>query len=210
MNRFLLQLLCAALFFSASSTSLLAAEESVPAPVSAGPPPLTLLPALQPTAPTATPTTITARLGLVDINQISAQSALGKSAQAKMKAQQSKLQKQVDTKKRQLEKAKADIERQLPSLTPPQREAKAKEFQKKVEAFQKFGMNAEKAMMETQQKLTKELLEAVEQAAIALGKLKGLSAVVVKRELLYLGSGVEALDISEDVVKLVDATSGKK
>lgn len=209
MKRLLLSLLCASALFASVTTSISAAEQP-PAAANPGPPPLTLLPALQPTAPAATPTTITARLGLVDINQISAQSALGKSAQAKMKAQQSKLQKQVDTKKRQLEKAKADIERQLPSLTPPQREANAKEFQKKVEAFQKFGMNAEKGMMETQQKLTKELLEAVEQAAIALGKLKGLSAVVVKRELLYLGSGVEALDISEDVVKLVDATSGKK
>jgi hypothetical protein len=31
--------------------------------------------------------------------------------------------------------------------------------------------------------------------------------VVVKRELLYLGSGVEAVDISEEVSQLVDATN---
>lgn len=210
MKRFVLSLLCASALFVSFTNSIHAAEQAPAAATPPAPPQLTLLPAPQPTAPVATPTTITAKLGLVDINRISAQSALGKAAQAKIKAQQSKLQKQVDAKKRQLEKAKADIERQLPTLAPPQREAKAKEFQKKVEEFQKFGMNAEKGLMETQEKLTKELLAAVEQAATALGKLKGLSAVVVKRELIYLGSGVEATDISEDVVKLVDATSSKK
>ncbi len=209
MKRLVLSLLCASALLIGLTANPHAAEQPPAAATNSGPPQLTLLPALQPMPPAAT-TTTTARLGLVDINRISMESALGKAAQAKIKAQQSKLQKQVDAKKRQLEKTKADIERQLPTLSPPQREAKARDFQKKVEEFQKFGMNAEKGMMETQEKLTKELLAAVEQAATALGKLKGLSAVVVKRELIYLGSGVEALDISEDVVKLVDATSSKK
>lgn len=209
MKRLVLSLLCASALFASFTSSPHAAEQPPAAATTAEVPQLTLLPAPQPATPVAAPSPATATLGLVDINRISAQSTLGKAAQTKIKAQQTKLQKQVDTKKRQLEKLKGDIERQLPTLTPPQREAKAKEFQKKVEEFQKFGMNAEKGLMETQEKLTKELLTAIEQAAIALGKLKGLSAVVVKRELLYLGSGVEALDISEDVVKLVDATSSK-
>lgn len=210
MKRLILSLLCASALFASVTANSHAAELPPAAATNPGPPQLTLLPELQPPAPAATPSTTTARLGLVDINQVSAQSALGKAAQVKIKAQQTKFQKQVDTRRRQLDKLKADIERQLPTLTPPQREAKAKEFQKKVEEFQKYGMNAEKGLMETQGKLTNQLLTAIEQAAIALGKLKGLSAVVVKRELLYLGSGVEALDISEDVVKLLDATSDKK
>ncbi len=206
MNRFLLQLLCAALFFTASSAPLLAAEESTPAPLSASPQ-YSLLPALPVTPPAPSSATTGVRLGLVDIKRISTESALGKATQAQIKAQQAKLQKQVDTKRHQLDKLKNDIERQLPTLTPAQREAKAKEFQKKVEAFQKFGINTEKEFMETQEKLTKELLTGIEQAANAIGKLKGLSAVVVKRELLYLGSGVEAVDISEEVSQLVDATN---
>ncbi len=211
MNRFLLQLLCATLLLVASAVPLLAADEATSAPITATPP-LSLLPTLPVTTPapaSVTPTAPSARLGLVDINRISAESALGKAAQAQVKAQQAKLQKQVDAKKRQLEKAKADIERQLPTLAPAQREAKAKQFQKKVEEFQKFGMNAEKGLLETQEKLTRELLAAIEQAATRVGATKGLAAVVVKRELLYLASGTEPVDISEDITKLVDETMPK-
>lgn len=185
-----------------------ASAADTPAP-SKPAPQLSLLPS-PPATPVAAPPVAVTRLGLVDINRISNESAMGKAAQAKMKEQQLKLQKQVDTKKRHLEKLKSDIERQLPTLTPPQREAKAKEFQKKVEEFQKFGMNAEKGLQESQEKLTKELLMAIEQASIALGKEKGLAAVVVKRELLYLGTNVEPLDISDDITKLINATSSKK
>jgi len=203
MNRFLLQLLCAVLLFTASSASLQAAEESAPAPVSASPQ-YSLLPALPVTTPTPSSATTGARLGLVDINRISAESTLGKSAQSQIKAQQGKLQKQVDTKRRQLDKLKGDLERQLPTLTPAQREAKAKQFQKKVEEFQKFGMNAEKELIATQEKLTRELLVAIEQAATSIGTAKALTAVLVKRDLLYLANAVEAIDISEDITKLVD------
>lgn len=211
MNRFLLQLLSATLLLVASATPLLAADEALPAPISATPP-LSLLPALPVTTPvpaSVTPTATNARLGLVDINRISAESALGKAAQSQIKAQQGKLQKQVDSKRRQLDKLKADIERQLPTLTPAQREAKAKLFQKKVDEFQKFGMNAEKGLLETQEKLTRELLTAIEQAAARVGAAKGLAAVVVKRELLYLASGAEATDISEEIITAINQTGAK-
>lgn len=206
MKRYVLTLLCASALLASITTSSHAAEQP-PVAATNPAPQLTLLPDLQPTALSAAPMAVTARLGLVDIKRISNESALGKATQAQIKAQQGKLQKQVDTKRRQLDKLKNDIERQLPTLTPAQREAKAKEFQKKVEAFQKFGINTEKEFMDIQEKLTKELLTGIEQAANAIGKLKGLSAVVVKRELLYLGSGVEAVDISEEVSQLVDATT---
>ena len=133
MKRFVLSLLCASALFASVTTSPHAAEQPPAAVTNTESPQLTLLPASQPAVTTDTPTPTTATLGLVDINRISAQTRLGKTAQTKIKEQQSKLQKQVDTKKRLLEKLKGDIERQLPTLTPPQREAKAKEFQKKVE-----------------------------------------------------------------------------
>lgn len=204
MTRLLLSLICVA-GLCAGLTAPAGAADTQPPAVQAGSG-LSLLPPPKAAPAVVTPSSAAAKLGLVDINRISMESTIGKAAQAKIKEQQTKLQKQVDAKKRQLEKMKADIERQLPTLSPPQREAKAKEFQKKVEELQKFGMNAEKGLLETQEKLTKELLAAIEQAAVSIGKSKGLTAVMVKRELLYLGSGVEAVDISDDIVKLVNGT----
>jgi outer membrane protein len=169
-------------------------------------PGLSLLPAVREAAqPVAT-----VKIGVVDVNKASADSIMGKAAQNQIKTQQAKLQKQVESKRKQLDKFKADTERQLPTLSPQQRESKSKEFQKKVEEFQKFGMNAEKELMASQQKLTKGLFEAIGQAAEELGKSKGLNAIVINRELLFLGAGVEPVDLTADLVKLLDEKGKKK
>ena len=183
-------------------------EQSAPASIPKSQPQLSLMPSLQAPAPKTAAAAF--RLGVVDINRISGESEMGKKAQSLLKAQQSKLQKQIEGKKKQLEKAKADIERQMPTIPPQQRESKAREFQKKVEEFQKFGMNAEKNLMENQEKLTRALLTAIEQSAGEIGAASGLSAVVVRRELLYLASGVEVQDISEAVVKALNEKSAKE
>ena len=169
-------------------------------------PGLTLLPAAKPASlPVAA-----AKIGVVDVNKVSTDSVMGKAAQQQIKAQQTKLQKQVEAKRKQLDKFKADTERQLPGLSPQQREAKSKEFQKKIEEFQKFGMKAEKELMDNQQKLTKGLFEAIGKAADELGKAKGLIAVVINRELLFLVAGVEPLDITADLVKSLDEKGNSK
>ncbi len=209
MTRLLLSVLCAAGLCASLAVTCFAAD-AVPAttpqkPLSG----LSLLsPAIVPPAAPAPQAIV--KIGVVDINRISLESAQGKAAQATMKEQQARLQKQVDAKKRQLEKMKADIERQLPALSPPQRQAKAREFQKKVEEMQKFGMNAEKGLRETQGKLTKELLHAIEQAAVTVAKQQRLTAVAVKGELLYLDANVAPNDISDDIVKLINATNAPK
>lgn len=169
-------------------------------------PGLSLLPAVKEAAQPVT----AAKIGVVDINIISMDSAIGKDAQTKIKGLQAKLQKQVEAKRKQLDKFKADTERQLPSLSPQQREAKSKEFQKKVEEFQKFGMKLEKELMDSQQKLTKALFEAIGKAAEELGKNKGLTAITVNRELLFLGAGVEPVDLTADLVKLLDENGSRK
>lgn len=188
-----------------------AAPVNVPAP-SAQPALLTPVPGLSllSTTKESSPAEVKTRVGVVDINKVSAESAMGKAAQAQVKGLQAKLQKQVESKRRQLDKFKADVERKLPTMSPAQREAKSKEFQKKVEEFQKFGASAEKELMAAQEKLTKGLFEAIVETAAALGKAKGLVAVTINRELLYLKAGVEPLDISSDVVKSLNEKNEKK
>jgi outer membrane protein len=150
------------------------------------------------------------KLGYADMAKISSESSLGKASQAQAKAKQEKLQSQMQAKRKQLDKQKTAIEATIASLTPAQREAKAKDFQKKVEAFQKFGANAEKEFQVLQEGLSKSLYEAIEQAAIEYGKVNNLSLVVVKRELLYLANGVDAQDVSDGIIKMMDAKWLKK
>ena len=220
MRRFVRSTLCS-FFLCLAALTVQAAEQpaapatppAVPAPAAPAAQPdlkpapgLSLLPAAKP-APL--PVAV-AKIGVVDVNKVSTDSAMGKAAQHQIKVQQTKLQKQVEAKRKQLDKFKADTERQLPSLSPQQREAKQREFQKKIEEFQKFGLKSEKELMESQQKLTKGLFEAIGKAADELGRGKGLAAVVINRELLFLGVGVEPLDITADLITLLDGKAKSK
>ncbi len=171
MRRFVRSTLCSFFLCLAALTAQAADQPAAPAtppavPAPAAPaaqpdlkpaPGLSLLPAAKP----APQPLAVAKIGVVDVNKVSTDSAMGKAAQQQIKAQQTKLQKQVEAKRKQLDKFKADTERQLPSLSPQQREAKQREFQKKIEEFQKFGLKSEKELMESQQKLTKGLFEAI-------------------------------------------------
>jgi len=220
MRRFVRSTLCS-FFLCLAALTVQAAEQpaapatppAVPAPAAPAAQPdlkpapgLSLLPAAKP----APQPLAVAKIGVVDVNKVSTDSVRGKAAQQQIKAQQTKLQKQVEAKRKQLDKFKADTERQLPSLSPQQREAKQREFQKKIEEFQKFGLKSEKELMESQQKLTKGLFEAIGKAADELGRAKGLTAVVINRELLFLGAGVEPLDITADLITLLDGKTKSK
>lgn len=152
----------------------------------------------------------TLRLGYVDIGRINTESNLGKASLAQGKEKQQQFQTQLEAKGKQLEKQKKALEAKLPSLTPPQRETKAREFQKKVEEFQKFGQGAERELLALQQSLAKALYEAIEQAAIGYGKANGLSLVVIKRELLYLADGVDAQDVTEGILKSMNQKGVQK
>jgi len=143
-------------------------------------------------------------LGHVDLARIAAESETGKAGQSQLADLKKKLQNQIEARRKQLDKQKTAIEAKLKTLSPQQREAKAKEFQKKVEEFQTFGINAEKQLQARQEEFSGKLFKAIEQASADLGKAKGLALVVIKRELLYLGSGVDAQDVTDEVIKKID------
>lgn len=144
------------------------------------------------------------RIGYVDIARLRQESNKGKAISTQAKEKQKKFQSQLDTRRKQLEKQKANLEGKLASLTPAQREAKAREFQKKVEEFQNFGLKSEKELQELQEKLLDDLLKSIEAAATEYGTANGLGLVIVKRELLYLSGGVDAKDVTDGVLALLN------
>lgn len=205
------------LFVSALPVMSIAADntpvQAAPAATQKSPVTATQLPVRQPTtpamaaAPIAQPTVL---IGYVDPIRVSTDSEPGKAGQVKLMEKKDKLQAQIETKRKQLEKQQAAIEAKLPSLSPKQREAKSKEFGKKVEEFQKFGQGAERQLQELQQELSGTLYRKIEQAAVEYGKSNGFMAVFVKRDLLYSASGVDVRDVTDDVVKLINEKDSKK
>lgn len=149
------------------------------------------------------------RIGYADILRIGGESIRGKAAQTRLKEKTDKYQAQIDTRKKQLEKQKGAVEAKLATLAPRQRVARAKEFEKKVAEYRKFAENAEKELQTLQEELTRQLYQEIEQAASTYGKANGYAAIVVKKELLYLASGVEAQDVTDEILKLVNEKGEK-
>ena len=150
------------------------------------------------------------RIGYVDLARIGKDSARGKAAQALIKGKVDKFQAKLAARQKQLEKQKAALEAKMATLSPEERAAKAKGFEKKVEEYRKIVQNAEKELQPLQEELLGSLYKEIEQAATDYGKANGYAAIVRQKELLYLGSGVEAQDVTEAVMKLVDEKGQKQ
>lgn len=169
-------------------------------------PGLSLLPSIR----EAEPVVVAVKVGVIDLNKISSESATGKAAQQKIKAEQTKLQKQIDSRRKLVEQFQADLEKQMPSLHPMQRDTKQREFQKKVEELQKFGLQSEQKLAEQQQKLTQELFASIAKVAAELGEEKGLQVVVINRELMFWDKSVELVELDGEIIQRLDAGSKKK
>lgn len=150
-----------------------------------------------------------ARIGYVDIARIGTESEQGKALRIRLVSSKDKLQSKIEGKKKSIDKLKASIEAKIATMTPKQREAKSKEFQKKLEELQKLAQAAEEEFLTLQEKETKALYEAIEQAAVEHGKANGYAAIVVKKELLYVGSSVDAQDVTDALIKALNQADKK-
>jgi outer membrane protein len=155
-------------------------------------------------------TSQSARIGYVDFIRIGSESERGKAVKALLTAKKDALQGKADGKKKQLEKFKTSIEGKIATMTPAQREAKSKEFQKKVEELQKFARASEEEFYLLQEKETKALYEAIEQSAVAHGKANSFAVIVVKKELLYIDSSADTKDVTDDLIKALNQADQKK
>jgi outer membrane protein len=150
------------------------------------------------------------RIGYLDIARIGTESERGKALRTLLTAKKDTLQGKLDGKKKTIEKLKTSIEGKIATMTPKQREAKSREFQKKLEEFQKLAQAAEEEFLALQEKETRTLFEAIEQAAAEHGKANGYAAVVVKKEMLYVGSSVDAQDITDTLIKVLNQAGQSK
>jgi outer membrane protein len=152
----------------------------------------------------------TTRIGFVDTARIFNETVRGKAIEAKLKGMKDKMQARVDAKRKQFDKQRASFEATLPTLSQEQREAKAKELQKKFEEFQKLGKKLEEELYTTQGNESKGLYDATEHAAVAYGKANSFAVIVVKKELLYVGDNIDVQDVTDALVKAMDEAARKK
>src|SRR6185369_3789417 len=140
------------------------------------------------------------KVGYVDIMKVAEQSDAGKVAKTHFEAKMDRHKAQIETKQKLIEKQKATLEAKLPTYTPEQRAAKIKDYEKKVEELRKMLQKADKEMRPMQEELFREIYGKIEKASRDFGAANGFSMILEKRELLYLGSGVEAEDVTAQII----------
>jgi outer membrane protein len=140
------------------------------------------------------------RVGYVDTMKVAEQSDAGKVAKTHFEAKADRHKAQIDTKQKLLEKQKATLEAKLPTYTPEQRAAKIKDYEKKVEELRKLLQKADSEMKPMQEELIREIYGKIEKAAREYGAANGFAVIIEKRELLYLGSNVDAEDVTAALI----------
>jgi outer membrane protein len=151
----------------------------------------------------------TTKVGYVDMTRIAEDSRRGKALQERLKEKRDTLQTRIDGRRKQLDKQRSALEARLATLSPSQREARYREFQKKVEEFQKLGQDSERELLTIQDDEAKKLYAEIERAADAYGRANGLALVIPRKELLYISRDVDAEDITDKLLTSIDA-DGKK
>ncbi|HEY6006997.1 MAG TPA: OmpH family outer membrane protein [Geobacteraceae bacterium] len=157
---------------------------------------------------TAKPTAI--RIGYVEMTRFGSETEAGKAARSQVKVKTDALKKQISARQKQLEKQKNQLDEKLPGLAPKERTARVKEFEKKYEEYKRFVEKAEKELVGLEEEVSRKLYGEIESAAGVYGKANGLAAIVVKRNLLFTGSDVEAEDVTGPMMKLVDSMRKKR
>jgi outer membrane protein len=147
-----------------------------------------------------------ASLGYVDMQKVLEESTLGKKVQEQ-------LRKDFEPRAQDLGKTEAEIRQLQESLTresalmsADQVKKKESEIKQRIESYQKAGGALQQELAKVQQVKGREVMGPAQKAVDAVAKQKKLS-MVVERSLagiLYLEPG---LDITADVIKLMDANA---
>ncbi len=187
-----------AVFVIILSLPTLVSAETVPVPTAAAA--VSQIPGEQKASPSL-PVEKRFRVGYADLMKIAEQSDAGKIAKSHFEAKADRYKAQLDTKQKLLEKQKATLEAKLPTYTPEQRTTKIKEYEKKVDELRKMLQKADKEMRPMQEELVKEVYGKIETAAREYGAANGFSVILEKKELLYLGKGIDAEDVTDALLK---------
>jgi outer membrane protein len=149
------------------------------------------------------------KLGSVDMSKLVQESDAGKKAMAELKETADKLQASMRSKEKELEKLKTTLQDKGKSLTEAKRNAKEKEFQKKFEAYQQAGKNAQQEFAKKETELSKPIKEDLERLVKDYGRKNGYTAISHKEGLIYNDSKYEVKDLTDEIIKTFNGTVKK-
>lgn len=150
------------------------------------------------------------KIGSIDLSYIGMESEYGKSVKNLLTEKKNKAEAKILAERKKLDNYKSSIELKLSTYTPKQREAKSKEFQKKVEAFQKLVRDSEEIFMHEQNSETSKIFTLIDKTVSDYGKANDFAIIVAKKDVLYAANGIETQDLTSIILKAVNDSWNKK
>ncbi|HEY3054462.1 MAG TPA: OmpH family outer membrane protein [Thermoanaerobaculia bacterium] len=152
--------------------------------------------------------TAPARVAVIDVQRVLANSAAGKTASERLKKMQEERMAKAKQMDDEMQKLDADINNKKLSLSEDKLAEMQKQLSDRKIAAQRYAQDAEREMGEARDRALMELEGKIKPVIDSLGKEMGLAAIFNKFEsgLVYAS---EAIDITDSVIKRFnDATGG--
>ena len=161
----------------------------------------------QPTTPAPPPKPFPegAKVGYVVLQRIANESAEGKQATARIQALQQKKAAELNDKNKQLQGIQAKLEKEASVMSATAQADLAKQAEKLNTDIQRFTQDAQAEIQELQAQLQQQFQTRIEPVLAKVGTAKGLHFIFNGPDsgLVWADQG---LDISDDVIKALDAT----
>lgn len=147
-----------------------------------------------------------ASLGYVDMQRVLEESALGKKVQAELRKDFEPRAQELGKTEAEIRKMQESLARESALMSTEQVKKRETEIKQRIESYQKAGGALQQELAKVQQEKGRTIMVPAQKAVESVSKQKKLSMVVERSMagILYLD---EALDITPDVIKLMDANA---
>lgn len=148
------------------------------------------------------------RVGYVDLRRVVVESKSGKQHKAELDKLVKAKQGEIEKEEQKLKAMQQEFEKERLTLTESQRQTRQKDFQEKVQAYQKLGAEAQNQLAQRDNEYTQEALGVIRGIIADVAKAEKIGLVLEKRDnsVLYAEDG---LDLTDKVLQKYDARSGK-
>lgn len=145
------------------------------------------------------------KIGTISIQDVIDKSQAGQEARKVLEAKQSELQPKFQAEQDSLKEQAKEIEKKSSVWSEDVRGAKEREYQKNMREYQLKVEDAQYEMKQLEKKVLDPIFKELQVVINEIGKEKGLSMIFEKAKSGGLIYADDSLDISQDVVKAVDA-----
>jgi len=145
------------------------------------------------------------KVASVDVRKIGIESKAGTELAKTMSKLADKLEGNLKAKQTELEKIKDALEGKGKKLSEKERASKEKEIQKKLGQYREFAQNAQNELQTKENQLAGKIMAVIEKTTSDYATKNGYALIIRKDAPLYSDGKLQVTDVTEDILKLVDA-----